>query len=82
MNACMCLYADIWSKRATQFALIQKSIAQNPSHTHHDTEVIDNEEIKKLKDDFRVVRPICGLCRLTKPIKTKDYRKPRKRSEV
>ena len=33
MNACVCLYADIWSKRATQFVHLQKSIAQKPSHT-------------------------------------------------
>ena len=75
----VCVYMQIYGvKEQPNSRTFNKALLRSP-HTHHDTEVIDNEEIKKPKDDFRVVRPICGLCRLTKPIKTKNYKKTKKK---
>lgn len=44
-----------------------------------DPEVIDNKEIRKLKEEYGIVRPICNACRLLKPVKTRNAKKLFKR---
>ncbi len=37
-----------------------------------DVDVLDNEEISQLKEQFGIVRPICGSCKEVKPVKTRN----------
>ncbi|KAH3820926.1 hypothetical protein DPMN_122677 [Dreissena polymorpha] len=44
-----------------------------------DTEVVDDDDIKKLKKDFGIVGPICVGCKDIKPVKTRQALKTKKR---
>ena len=43
-----------------------------------DTEVLDTDEVKSMKEDFGIVRPICRVCKDIKPIKTRNAKKVKK----
>jgi hypothetical protein len=44
-----------------------------------DVDVLDTIEIKRLKEEFGIVRPICAECKKTKPVKTRSSLKTKKR---
>jgi len=40
-----------------------------------DGEVTEDEVIQRLKEEFGIVRPICGTCKQTHPVKTRCAKK-------
>jgi len=43
-----------------------------------DGEVAEDDEIRRLKEEFGIVRPICATCKLTNPVKTRSAKKVKK----
>lgn len=45
-----------------------------------DTELADNEDLRRMKEEFGIVRPICQNClKQGKPVKTRNALKVKKR---
>ncbi|KAH3855367.1 hypothetical protein DPMN_097934 [Dreissena polymorpha] len=36
------------------------------------TDLVDDDDIARLRDQFGIVHPICSVCKLTKPVKTRN----------
>ena len=65
-----CLYWDIWSKRATQFAHLQKNIAQKPSHTTIQRS-LTMKKYRNWKMTSELLGPSVGSADLLNPLKRK-----------
>ena len=44
-----------------------------------DSEILDNDQTQQLKQDFGIVRPICGECYKTRPVKTRNAKQTKKK---
>lgn len=44
-----------------------------------DTEVIETDDIRQLREDYGIVRPICYSCKQLRPVKTRNAKKTKKR---
>ena len=43
-----------------------------------DTEVIETDDIRQLREDYGIVRPICYSCKQLRPVKTRNAKKNKK----